>query len=501
MLLAATLTAAILYFLILSFWLPQGNAWLFALLIAGEIFHLWQAITYLYTVWDTSYSAKVDKNFQPWVDIYITVAGEPVEVVETTARAAMAQRYPNFRVYLLNDGLVAKKDNWQQIERLAQRLGIECITREKPGGAKAGNINNALNITASPLVAIFDADQVPHKNFLSKTVGYFGDTSIGFVQTPQYYKNKGLNEITAGSWEQQEIFFGPICKGKNRLNSTFLCGTNMVIRKTALLAVGGMCEDNIAEDFLTSLFIHEQGWKSVYVPKILTEGLAPQDFLSYYKQQFRWSRGSLEVVFKYNPLFRKGLSLAQRVQYLASASYYLSGLVVLVNALMPLVFFYTGLTPLNTSTMNLAAVFLPYIFLTILVLRLSSRQSYTFRALAFSMSSFPIQIWATLSILLGRKANFSVTSKKQLKGDFWYLAAPHLAYVLLALLGIELAILRQGLTAAVLTNISWALFNISVFLPFIQAAVSPQPQKETQKAAVGEISPAAEASLPERSLP
>ena len=84
----------------------------------------------------------------------------------------------------------------------------------------------------------------------------------------------------------------------------------------------------------------------MYVDEVLAEGLAPEDFLSYYKQQFRWARGSLEVVFKYNPLFRRGLTIGQRIQYLSSASYYLSGIVVVVNAFLPLLYFYAHLEPL-----------------------------------------------------------------------------------------------------------------------------------------------------------
>ena len=91
-----------------------------------------------------------------------------------------------------------------------------------------------------------------------------------------------------------------------------MCGTNVAVRRTALDEVGGLCQTNIAEDFLTSLLMHERGWRSVYVPEVLAQGLAPEDFLSYYKQQHRWARGSLEVIFKYNPLRRRGLTWPQR---------------------------------------------------------------------------------------------------------------------------------------------------------------------------------------------
>lgn len=475
-LLLATSLSAVLYFLTLSFWFTSGNPYLFGALLAGEVFHVWQILTYCYTVWDTEYRKEPEKFLvHPKVDVFITVAGEPAEIVRETAQAALAMRYPDFTVHLLNDGLVAKKDNWRAIEDLAWELGIDCITRTKAGGAKAGNINHALGKTEAPLIAIFDADQVPHPDFLEKTANYFTDPSVGFVQSPQFYKNATLNRVTRGAWEQQLLFFGPLCKGKNRLNSVFMCGTNMLIRRTALVEAGGMCETNIAEDFLTSLFIHKSGWQSVYAPEVLAEGLAPEDFLSYYKQQFRWARGSLEVVFSYNPLFQKGLSWPQKIQYLASATYYLSGPIVLMNAVLPLIFFFSGLVPFNTSTMALASAFLPYIGLVLYTIRASSNFSYSFEALAFSVSSFMIHLQALWAVLTAQKTGFSITAKTQTRGNFSFLAIPQISYLFLVLAGLDLAVQREGISPSLLTNASWALLNVGFFLPFILAAFSFEP--------------------------
>ena len=469
--------SALIYFTAITAYFTHGNALLFSLLIFSEIFHLWQSLTFLYTVWDTKLTARSDASYHVPVDIYITVAGEPVEIVEITARASIAMTYTEHKVFLLNDGKVAKKENWTQIEALAKRLNIECITREVPGGAKAGNINNALRQTSAPLVVIFDADHVPHPDFLQKTVGYFADPKMAFVQTPQYYVNFATNMVTEAAWEQQQLFFGPLCKGKNRLGSVFMCGTNMVLRRTAVIEAGGMCETNIAEDFLTSLFIHERGWKSAYVPEVLAEGLAPEDFLSYYKQQFRWARGSLEVIFRYNPLLRRGLSWPQRIQYLASASYYLSGFVVVINAAMPLIFFFTGLVPFQISTMNLAAAFIPYIFLNLYILQVSSNFTYTFRALSFSVSSFWLQIRAVTAVLIKEKTVFAVTSKTAIQGNFLIYATPHLIYFGLTLIGLGYATWREGISAALVTNLAWALLNCVIFSQFVAAAA---PQKQTE---------------------
>jgi cellulose synthase (UDP-forming) len=467
---------ALAYFTVLAIGFQPGNHLLFYLLLAGEVFHLFQILGYCYTVWDSKQKAPFDPAYMPPVDVFITVAGEPVEIVRETAMAALAMQYPHFKVYLLNDGLVAKKDNWKDIDALALSLKIRAITRTVPGGAKAGNINHALAETTNPYVVIFDADHVPHPDFLKKTMGYFHDSKMGFIQTPQFYKNQSENQITEAAWDQQALFFGPIMRGKNRTNSAFMCGTNMVLNRKAVMEAGGMCETNIAEDFLTSLFVHEMGWKSFYVPEVLAEGLAPEDFLSYYKQQYRWGRGSLEVIFKYNPLLRRGLAPQQRLQYLISASYFLSGLVVLYDAILPLIFMFTGIIAVNTSTMELAIIFLPYIFMTLYTLQLSSNFSLSYKAIAFSISSFFLQLRAIAAVLLGQKTSFSVTSKQQLEGNFLYLTIPHLTYIVLAAAGLIVGLLRSGVSASLLANFAWVAVDVALFLPFI-AAAAPHRKK------------------------
>lgn len=467
---------AIVYFIILTFYFPHGSEVLFYLLVAGEVFHLWQVFTFIYTVWDTGYVSPRSSQVKPMVDVFITVAGEPTEVVEPTARAAATMEYPNFRVFLLNDGLVARRDNWYDMETLAARLrreglNVSCITRTVQGGAKAGNINHALSLTSAPLIAIFDADHVPHKDFLTKTVAYFVDTKVGFVQTPQYYKNARANYLTQGSWEQQELFFGPICRGKNRLNAATMCGTNMLISRQALQEVGGMCADSIAEDFVTGLFMHAKQWKSVYHAEVLAEGLAAEDFLSYSKQQFRWARGALDVIFRYNPLFMQGLTWAQRIQYLASASFYLSGAVVAIDIALPIIFLFTGLVPIVAPGMLLATIFLPYMFITLYTIQLASNYTFTFPSLGLSMSAFTIHLRALWAAMTRQKSNFSVTAKAALSGNFIKLSTVHITYIVLTVVGVGIAFVREGMSASLINNIAWAGLNIGIFIPFIRSSL------------------------------
>lgn len=475
LLLIANISMALIY---LSWWFNFshiGNPVLYALLFLGEIYHLFIALMFWYTIWPVkkkrSHSRHIlHDGFSPSVDIFITVAGEPVEIVRQTAIAALQQEYKDHKVYLLNDGFVAQKENWMEIEQLAQELKIGCITRQTGGGAKAGNINNALRQTIGEIIVIFDADMVPHSDFLLKMLPYFEEKLMGFVQSPQYYKNFSRNEVTNGSWEQQEFFFGPVMAGKNNSNSAFICGTNVAIRRTALNEVGGIYEKSIAEDFLTSLFIHQKGWKSHYVTEVLSEGLAPEDLLSYYKQQLRWARGSLEVLFGSNPLFKSGLTFKQKLQYLVSALYYFNGIVVLIDILMPLGYLFFGLQPVAATTTSFALYFIPFMFLNLYTLYSISNASMTFRAISFSQASWTLQLVALKSVILKQNMKFAVTPKQQQSGNFIFLVYPHLLYTVITVIAVFVGIGREGFNPSISTNIAWALFNIILFLPFIQAS-------------------------------
>lgn len=473
-LLFVNIIVAIIYF---GWWLIPGhvgNPVLYALLFFGEVFHVFMSVLFWLTIWPKKTTENIlqKKLFSrsPWVDIYIPVAGEYLDIIEKTIIGAKKQQYSNFKVYVLNDGYVTQKENWKDVEVLCQKLRVNCITRKFPGGAKAGNINNALKKTDGEIIVLLDADMVAHEDFLSKLIPYFEDEKVGFVQTPQFYKNSQNNEITKGAWEQQEFFFGPIMEGKNTVNSAFICGTNVAIRRDALEEVGGMYEQSVAEDFLTSLFIHQKGWKSIYHKEVLVEGLAPEDLSSFYKQQLRWARGSLEVLFNQNPIFKKGLSLMQKLQYLSSALYHFNGFVVMIDIFTPLIFLFFAIEPVSASTTAFAIFFIPFMFLNLYSINLASSGSLTFRAISFTQSSWVLQLLAIKGVLLNEKSIFFITPKKAQTGNFLSLVYPHLIYILLSVIASFVAIAREGINPSVATNISWVIFNIVLFLPFISTA-------------------------------
>lgn len=462
----------------LSWWLDFRHAafWPFYLpLFLGEIYHLLQVGGFLHTVWKLSPPPPRPRGQKlPPVDVFITVCGEPVEVVRRTVRAAKKMVYPRKKIYLLNDGYVAGKKNWREIEKLAQEEEVFCLTRRQPGGYKAGNVNHALRQTNSPLIALFDADQVPRPNFLRQTAPYLAaNPRLALVQTPQYYTNSPDNELTAGAWEQQELFFGPICVGKNNYNAAFWCGTNALLRRRALEEINGLPQDNIAEDFLASLFLHQRGWQTLYLPQVLADGLAPPDLVSYAKQQFRWARGSLEIILRHNPFFKKGLSFSQRLQYLYSASYHLNGVVVLIDILIPLLVLLTGRAPVVNDPAFLL-YFAPFIVLILLLLMIATNFSVTFRALQFSVSLFFIQIQALGGVILQRRHSFAVTPKIKIQQNGFFYGLPHWLYLFSASGIILWRLHLSGPSASILNNSAWIIFNLGLFFPFLRLSLPPR---------------------------
>ncbi len=166
-------------------------------------------------------------------DVFITCYNEPVELVRKTARAAVGIRYPH-QTYVLDDGTSTA------MRTMAAEQGAGYIVRNedwkgRPHHAKAGNLNNALLQTSGEFILVLDADQIPSADILDRTLGYFADPKVAFVQTPQYFYNVPLSD-PLGS--QAPLFYGPIQQGKDGWNAAFFCGSNAVLRREALMQLG-----------------------------------------------------------------------------------------------------------------------------------------------------------------------------------------------------------------------------------------------------------------------
>ena len=464
-------------------WLLQperiGHPVLFALLAAAELFNLVQAVGFWWTASvDRPSRAAPRLGRTPEVDVLVPVYGEPLEVVEPTLTRAASMEGARVRVHLLDDG------GDDAMKALARRVGAVYHRRAGNEGAKAGNINAALDRTTAEFVVVLDCDHVPSRRFLSETLGHMADERVAFVQTPQYYANHERGPVAGAAWGQQALFFGAIARGKGRLGAIFCCGTNVLFRRSALEQAGGFPTHSVTEDFELSIELHERGWRSVYVPEVLASGLGPEDMASYVSQQQRWARGCLAGA---RSVMRARLPRRVRSQYLLSSMYFLSGWTLLIYMSFPVVRILTGAQPIAAGSADQFLVhFVPYFLTALGAVAVAGAGVYTFAAFALSASAFWIHVQATLRALSGRHRGFVVTPKEGEGGRQPRAVVPALAAVAV-LVGAAFYGLAMDRSPSTLNNVAFAALHVSVLLagawPALRGTAREQPASAERPAA------------------
>ncbi len=341
-------------------WSSQGASPVaYGMLLVTEIYGLWALGTLAWFSWSRPPAQRPPASPGRSVDVYVCTYDEPSEVIAATLAGCRALNYPH-TTYLLDDG------RRPEMEELARIAGAEYLTRPDNSHAKAGNINAALGRTEGELVLMLDADHVPMPDALDAMVGYFDDERMALVQSPHdFFNHDSVQHYVVGRHEQS-LFYRVVCPGKDRHGAAYWCGSAALIRREALLEIGGVATETIAEDFHTTIRMQRNGWKSRYHDEVLVQGLAPHDLDGYLLQRDRWARGNLAVfTLPESPLRAKELHPLQRLSYFASLFAYLAPpMRLLLMATLGLVM-WTGELPMKISVVALAALWLPYVTLNL----------------------------------------------------------------------------------------------------------------------------------------
>jgi len=375
----------------------------------------------------------LDSANAPTVDVFVPTYNEDADLLATTLAAALAMDYPagRMRVYLLDDGgtdekcaadnfvaATAARERRAELQELCAGLGVTYLTRARNERAKAGNLNNGLANSIGDLVVVFDADHAPARDFLTETVGFFGrDPRLFLVQTPHFFINPDPLERNLKTFRQMpsenEMFYGIIQRGLDKWNAAFFCGSAAVLRREALDDVGGFAGRSITEDAETALTLHARGWNSVYVDKPLIAGLQPPTFASFIGQRSRWAQGMMQILIYHRPLFKRGLSLPQRLCYTSSALFWMFPFVRLVFLVAPLFYLFFGLEIFTASGAEFLAYILSYMVVNLLMQNyLYGRYRWTWISELYEFIQSVYLLPAIVSVLIKpSKPTFTVTAK------------------------------------------------------------------------------------------
>lgn len=481
------------------------------------------------------------------VDAFFTTYDEDPELVRLSLRDAKRITYPHpidLRIHVLDDG------RRPAMKRVADEEGVHYITRSSNVGFKAGNLRNAMDQTSGDFILICDADTRPFPLILARTLGYFRDPDLAWVQTPQWFfdlpegrplpaalarrlgrAGRGLGRLVErvigpvrlGAdpfCSDPQMFYDVIQRRRNWANAAFCCGAGSIHRREAVLQValkawaetvdhsvgeitrgatdalsgelaGFMRKEvaidtevipfrfHVSEDIYTSITLHEdrtRRWRSVLHPWIESKMLSPQDLRSWSMQRFKYAGGTLDIALHDNPLFRRGLSLPQRLMYAMSFWSYFGCLWNVVFVTAPIVYLFTGIPPVSAYSTEFCKHILPFLFVNELAFMVGTWGVATWSAKAFYISFFPLNLRALWVVLKGERIKFPTTSKARQEGTFLHLVIPQIAVIALTVAGFLFVGVKALLGGSVdprglLANAFWAGTNVLAMTKMVRAAV------------------------------
>lgn len=398
MLAIATFATGLAYLIWLYFALNPHHPWMGGAFLAAEIVCLLLFGVASFTVWRLRHKPPggLPLTSAASVDIFVTVCGEPLVVVQRTLRAVSVIEWPGPRsVYVLDDG------GSEAVEAEAQARGFVYRSRRRENvsleGAKAGNLNFGLAGSTGELILALDADQVADPRILHALAGYMRFPDVGFIQSRQVYL------VPEGDpfFNLDRVFYEAVQLGYDNHDNAISCGSGVLYRRAALTDTGGFASWNLVEDLTTSYELHSRSWRSFYYPHAVSLGLAPSDIWGVYRQRGQWALDTMRLFFWDNPLFKRGLPWQGRMSYLVIPLTYLgAGFIFPFLFLIPVWTYLTGGSVLSASEFEFVFFRGLYFVMMAIALRVLFRRHQAGRQFQMLVGLFPVYVTGTLRALV-----------------------------------------------------------------------------------------------------
>ena len=198
--------------------------------------------------------------------------------------------------------IVAKLVKQKQLEG----FDIKQIRRKSREGFKAGALKEGMRTAKGEFIAIFDADFIPKKEFLKKTLPFFSDEKIGMVQTRWEHLNGDYSMLTRAQALALDGHF--VIEQTVRNKAGFFInfnGTGGIWRRSCIEDAGNWEADTLTEDLDLSYRAQLNGWKFIFMKEFTSPAELPSEINALKNQQFRWTKGAIETAKKILPLVWK----------------------------------------------------------------------------------------------------------------------------------------------------------------------------------------------------
>jgi cellulose synthase/poly-beta-1,6-N-acetylglucosamine synthase-like glycosyltransferase len=262
----------------------------------------------------------------PAVTVQLPIYNE-MYVADRLIDAVCEMDYPRdlFEIQVLDDSTDETRDIAELAVRrhAARGFNIRHLHRIDRRGYKAGALAAGLQESTGKYIAIFDADFVPTKDFLMRTVPYLEQQpELAMVQARWGHINHDYSLLTKIQSIMLDAHFVLEHGGRNRAGCFFnFNGTAGVWRRDAIDDAGGWQHDTLTEDLDLSYRAQLRGWKFLFLPDLVAPAEVPVEMNSFKSQQHRWAKGSIQTCMKLLPQI---LTSKQPLSVKAEAFFHLS---------------------------------------------------------------------------------------------------------------------------------------------------------------------------------
>jgi cellulose synthase (UDP-forming) len=362
----------------------------------------------------------------------------------------------------------------------ARGVRIRLLRRGRRNGYKAGNLIHGMREATGDFLAFFDADCLPPRDFLLKSMPCFADPRVGFLQTGIRYTNRDASFLTvfqAMAAEHQQFVTVGLYNGECMAS---LSGNSCVWRRACIDDIGGISAETIAEDVDLGYRAQLQAWKYVFLRNVVSATELPEHISAFRVQRERWARGLIHNAARHvgamfaapMPAERRLHALSMMFSSLLLASFYLLLLLAL---------------PLTIATERLGiffnsccALFLLTAIVWVCANCAGSRRiafpekreplrRLLSRAFAYAAMFLPLSLYyffAAVRVLAGRKGGFHRTPKGKQREKH-----PPINTVLFSLELLSLAYTLVTLACAVAMRNYWVCLFIGIACSGFAAAL------------------------------
>ena len=353
----------------------------------------------------------------PMITVQLPVYNE-FYVVERLIDGCCALDYPKDRleIQVLDDSTDATTELIARMvaHYVANGVDIKHLRRGDRTGFKAGNLQHGLKTAKGAFVAIFDADFVPDRNFLFRTLPYFQDPAIGIVY-PRFVRHRNRNRSLLTRAQDPH---GGLPRGRRDLDYyyttrffSFFFGSPGLLRTSCLLDVGGWQGDTVCEDADFSVRSYLKGWRCVLVDERLSSDDVLERIDEIKHQYTRWKTGNAECYRKHlgevirngtiAPLEKLALFAALHAPWL-----YVPSIAILAIASVPLVFRPEG------GWASQVALVIPSLIISLwFVIVIAKGQAIMVVSMFLQIGLHPRVTWGIIKGLLGIHSPFVRSTK------------------------------------------------------------------------------------------